>query len=248
MLGLLDSYSYNLRIAQVFGVNSAVFISCINEEYRYVERSSKTGEVENHVSLSRAEIYGRTAIDDEKQREVELALQSCGVLTVKPLQNIPGKNYYVLNREVLEKIIKSEDPVKVLEDSNMTQFIRRTRVEPRSKRQIGIEKLKKCIDLEDPVMQQYFIDWVDGVYAKQRGFLSPGAIKIAIEELYQYAKDDEQKRISVIRIAIKNGMRDMTWAIREYEKENPPTEGSRNFGEYSDMKSEEPALSDYEAF
>ena len=205
---IFENYSYSLKVARVFGVNSAVFLNCIEEEYRYLKRCNKLDS--DTISLSRAEIYGRTAIDDDKQKEVELALTSCGVLSVKPLQNIPNKNYYIFNEPIFNKIITAEDPTKVITNSSASKFVKKHRVEPKTKRQLHIESLKRAIKANDEVIKQYLVDWVDAVYTNPRGFLSVTAVQIAEQELFAYAKDSQEKQIAILKIAIKGGLRDMT--------------------------------------
>lgn len=245
-MDILENYSYNLKVARVFGVNSAVFLSCLEDETRYEERNNKLkGDT---ISLSRAEIYERTAIDDGKQKQVELALSECGVITVKPLQNSSTKNYYTFNKAVFEKIITSEDPTKVIQSSSASKFVKKHRVEPKTKRQVYIETLKRTVKEEDPVVKQYYMDWIDAVYTNPRGFLSPAAIRIAEEELFAYTKGSQEKLIAILKIAIKGGLRELTWAINRYEEQNPEVKtGTRNFNDYHDIQVDKSNMSE-EAF
>lgn len=227
----LQTNSYNLEVAKVFGVCTAVFLSCIDNEYQLQERNRSISD-DNTISLSRAEIYARTALDDEKQIDVELALQECGVLIVKPLKNIPNKNYYNLNTEQLTKILTAENPSEVLGDEKAKQFTQQKRVEPLSKRKNRIIQLKKKISVSDPIIQQYMCDWIDAVYTNPKGFISPTGVSIAQEELLAYTKNDQEKQIAILKIAIKGGLRDITWAIEQYEKQSGI--GTRNFMDYND--------------
>lgn len=227
----LQVNSYNLDVAKIFGVCTAIFLSCIDNEYEAQARN-KLISADNTISLSRAEIYARTGLDDEKQIDVELALQECGVLVVKPLKNIPNKNYYNLNAEQLNKILSAEDPTNVLGNEKAKQFIKQPRVEPMSKRKNRILQLKNKIVVSDPVIQQYLCDWIDAVYTNPKGFLSASGVTIAQDELKAYTKDDQAKQIAILKIAIKGGLRDMTWAIERYEKDTGV--GTRNFMDYND--------------
>lgn len=222
---------YNIEVAKVFGVCTAVFLSCIDNEYQFQQRNKSISE-DNTISLSRAEIYARTGLEDDKQIDVELALQECGVLVVKPLKNIPNKNYYNLNSEQLNKILTAENPSDVLGDEKAKQFTKQPRVEPISKRKNRILQLKKKIIVADPVVQQYMCDWIDAVYTNPKGFLSPKGVEIAQEELLAYAKGNQEKQIAILKIAIKGGLRDITWAIEQYEKQAGV--GTRNFMDYND--------------
>ena len=191
---------------------------------------------DSSMSLTRAEIYERTALDDEKQREIEIALQECGVLIVKPLKNIPNKNYYIINEEQLFKIMQSNNPTEIIGEEKSKQFIQKPRVEPINKRQSHIIQLKKRIKVDDPIIQTYLIDWIDAVYSNPKGFLSPTGIDIAQQELKAYSGDNQEKAINILKIAIKGGLRDLTWAIEQYESKSGAN--SNNFANYSDIKAD----------
>lgn len=228
----LQVNSYNLDVAKVFGVRTSVFLTCIDYEQKYQERNKMLGTTQT-MSISRAEIYARTGLDDEEQKEIELALNECGVLASKPLQNIPNKNYYILNYEHFNKIMESENPLDVIESSSASQFVKKARVEPVSKRQARIIDLKKKVKIKDPIIQQYFCDWIDAIYTSQRGFLSPKGIEIAQEELLAYAPDNVDKQVKIMRTAVKLGISDMTRIIQRYEKDYGV--GTDNFTQYNDM-------------
>ena len=179
----LQLMNYNLDIAKVFGPCSAIFLSCLDMENAFHKRNTNN---DSSMSLTRAEIYERTALDDEKQHEIEIALQECGVLIVKPLKNIPNKNYYIINEEQLFKIMQSNNPTEIIGEEKSKQFIQKPRVEPINKRQSHIIQLKKRIKVDDPIIQTYLIDWIDAVYSNPKGFLSPTGIDIAQQELKAY--------------------------------------------------------------
>ena len=229
----LQLMNYNLDIAKVFGPCSAIFLSCLDMENAFHKRNTNN---DSSMSLTRAEIYERTALDDEKQHEIEIALQECGVLIVKPLKNIPNKNYYIINEEQLFKIMQSNNPTEIIGEEKSKQFIQKPRVEPINKRQSHIIQLKKRIKVDDPVIQTYLIDWIDAVYSNPKGFLSPTGIDIAQQELKAYSGDNQEKAINVLKIAIKGGLRDLTWAIEQYESKSGAN--SNNFANYSDIKAD----------
>lgn len=232
----LDTNSYNIEVARVFGVCTSVMLSCLFREYAYQQRN-KLLNANNTMAISRQEIYEKTGLDDDKQRDVELSLQECGVLVTKPLQNVPNKNYYILNEQQLTKIMTANDPADVIGEAKASQFTLKHRVEPISKRQSKIVDLKKKIKVNDPVIHQYLIDWIDSVFVNPKGFLSPKGVEIAQQELYAYCRDDQAKAIKILEIAIKGGLRDLSWAIDKYEEKNGVDPESRNFNNYRDTKS-----------
>jgi hypothetical protein len=232
----INTNSYNIDVAKIFGVCSAVFITCIYQEYLYQTRNKKSNDNDT-IALSRAEIYERTGLDDEKQIDVELALVACGIISTKPLQNVPNKNYYIFNSEQFDKIMTAKSPDDIINSSQAIQFIKKPRVEPVSKRQTHIAKLKSSVSVDDPILQQYFCDWIDAVYTNPKGFLSPSSVNIAQQELLAYCKNNQDVQIAIMRIAIKGGLRDITWAIQKYEETNTK-QINNNFVTYKDIKSD----------
>ena len=233
----IKTYSYNLHIAEIFGIHSAVLINCIIDERDYQRRIKHNNE--NIIALSFDEIYARTALSADKLTDVEQALIECGVLSIKPFQKIKNKNYYILNEAQLNKIITAvlpqneilqAVPIAFNKDSN-TKHVKTT-----TKRDMHIASLKKSIDIEDPIIQQYLCDWIDSVYSNPKGFLSISSVKISITDLFNYTNNDQNKQIEILQIAIKGGMRDLTWAITQYEKLNN-SKISNNFVVYNDIKS-----------
>lgn len=230
----LQVASYNVDVAKVFGVCSSVFLSCLDFEFERQKRNNQLN-ANNTVAVSRAEIYARTGLDDDKQIDVENALVECGVISMKPLQNVPNKNYYIINQDQLKKIIESEDPETVIENKGAKQFIKQPRVEPVSKRQTHIAKLKKKIKPTSPIVDQYLCDWIDAVYTNPKGFLSPSGVEINQKELEAYTQNEDTK-IEILKIAIKGGCRELSWAINRYEDEVKP-KATNSFVKYSDIAS-----------
>jgi len=62
-------------------------------------------------------------------------------------------------------------------------------------------------------------DWVDGVYANPKGFLSKSAIQVFQRTIDEYAKGDLDLALKLIEIATVNGYRDANWAINVFKKD-----------------------------
>ena len=108
-------------------------------------------------------------------------------------------------------------------------------VQRTTKREMTVKKLKGYIDVENPLLKQYLCDWIDAVYANPKGFLTKKSIEMALADLEAFSKDIDMQ-VEVLRIAIKNGMRDITWAIQRYRKDNPV--GTDCWGEYNETKAD----------
>ena len=94
-MNLLNINGYNVDIAKILGICQSILLSCIDEERQFQIRHKLISDNDT-VPLSRQEIYERTAMSDEDQKKAEESLVACGVLTIKPLRNVPNKNYYII--------------------------------------------------------------------------------------------------------------------------------------------------------
>lgn len=229
--------SYNLKIAEIFGIHSAVFIDCIIFERDYQKRVKN--DFDNIIALSSDEIYARTALSLDKLHDVEQSLSDCGVISIKPFQKIKNKSYYILNDDQLDRILTASSPNNEIMQLSPIAFNKKTNINKAktlNKKDSHIIALKRSIDIEDELIHQYLCDWIDAVYTNPKGFLSNSSLKIAISELFSYAPNDQEKQIAILQIAIKGGLRDMTWAISKYEQINN-VKNLNNFVSYNSIKS-----------
>ena len=91
------------------------------------------------------------------------------------------------------------------------------RTQAPSKRSQYILSLKKSIQEDDPILRECYCNWIDAVYANPKGFLSVSSIKQCIKTLKELT-DNKSVQKEIIEIAIKNGSRNLDWAIEEYNK------------------------------
>ena len=90
------------------------------------------------------------------------------------------------------------------------------RTEIPSKRSTYINSLKKSIEESDVILKDLYFDWIDAVYANPKGFLSQSGIKEMRKTLSDFTSDKKVEK-EIIKIAIKNGYRNLDWAINEYQ-------------------------------
>ena len=159
-------------------------------------------------------------MDDLKQMEVEDSLRECQLIEVKPVKNSNIKFYYSLDEELLLKFLQTqsnEDAKKLLTKSAQKKsLILVPRTEIPSKRSTYINSLKKSIEESDVILKDLYFDWIDAVYANPKGFLSQSGIKEMRKTLSDFTSDKKVEK-EIIKIAIKNGYRNLDWAINEYQ-------------------------------
>ena len=219
LLSKRNTVTYNLKLGSIFGVCSAIFLSLLID--------TKIANEDNLIDskyfmLSRKQIYDLTALEDLKQIEVEDNLKSCKLIEVLPVKNNTEKFYYSIDEDLLLKFLKAEtyeDSKKLLTKSAQKKsLINVPRTSLPSKRSVYIQNLKAGIKEEDPVLRQYYFDWIDSVYANPKGFLSTTSIKECIKSLDEYSKNNLKIKKEVMQLAIKSGSRNLDWSIEEHSK------------------------------
>ena len=201
---MLQTYSYSVDIAKIFGINSAVFIAFVDymRNYFYKTRDNFDGR----VPLKRSDIFDFTGLDESKQVEVESSLTSCGLFEVKKLQGQSDKHYYILNDDLLQAALNSNG---LLSNFIITPKITVKATTP-AKKLTKVEKhiisLKKSIHCDSDILKQYLCDWIDAVYTNPKGFLSLASLSIAQTELFN-ATNSEDEMLEILKIAIKGGHR-----------------------------------------
>lgn len=221
----LRTVSYSLCVAQKFGVNCAVMLS-------FIDNSLANGI----TALSRDDIFNNTGVDADKQKEVEEVLTECGVLTVTRFSNRADKNYYKIEEQRLVSALSEKSLAEiVLGDSAKVTESEKTSAKRITQKSQLVEKLKRSIKTSDPIVRQYMCDWIDAVHASPKGYLSVQGVTISEQELSAYSASQEVQ-IAILKIAIVNSYRDLTWAIQRYEKDHSAT--GNNFVKYSDIKSD----------
>ena len=219
----LQTVSYNLEVAKKLGVFSAIFLSCVYNEFM----------INKSVAFTREDIFNRTGIDESKQREVEEVLSECGILTIQQFKNNANKNYYVINENRFISAVESRSLSDMIDDSTTDVSIKKTTAKTVTKKATHIDSLKKSIKVNDEVIRQYVCDWIDSVFANPKGFMSIQSLSMGIQELEAYSSMQDVK-IEILKIAIMSGYRDITWAIQRYDEKNSKT--GTNFVKYSDIK------------
>lgn len=224
LLSRKNNMTYNLKMATIFGVCSAIFLSLLidtKEEnlYQLVD--------EKYFMLSRQTIYDYTGLDDLKQLEVEDNLKECNLIEVLPVKNNSDKFYYSLDENLLQKFLEAkstEDAKKLLTKSaRKKSLISVPRTTPPSKRALYIDNLKKSIKEEDVLLREDYLNWIDSVYGNPKGYLSVSSIQQCIKTLNEFSKGNKQLERDIVKIAIKNGWRNIDWAIQEYKDKNMST-------------------------
>lgn len=229
---MVQTYSYSVDMAKIFGINSAVFISYV--DYMHVYMLKTKSNFDGKVAIKRNDMFDFTGLDKDKQIEVENALKACGVLEMKKVQGQADNHYYMLNEDLIMNALNTNNSKTAFTIKPLINV--KTVDNKMTKKDKHIISLKKSIRCDSPIINQYLCDWIDAVYANPKGFLSSSSIAISQNDLYNATNNDDE-RINILKIAIKGGYRDLSWAIEQY-KNNKSNSSSRNFASYNNIASD----------
>lgn len=210
----MDNYaSYNIKVAQIFGLHPAIYLNeLLNINEKAVRKSKITGE--STFTIDRAYIEKRTTLTKAQQLEIDETFKEIGLLKVDE----SNQNVMSLDITTLTSIM-SEGKEFIKELKLMTKRISKTR---RTKDEIIKEELKNHIQTDNPELYEAYCDWIDAVYAKQ-GWMSARSVKVAQQDVDNCSNRNLDVALKIIEIAAVRGYREMEWAINVYKQDYEPT-------------------------
>lgn len=217
LIELLNSNNYisfNIKTAQIFGLNTAVYISELLSIYEKATIKEKLVDNE-YFKLDRKYVFIRTTLSIEEQLRIDSKLMKTGIL----LKHQDNPDIMKLDVNLFASVITNDD-VSLLKDISK-KLGGLAKKEPReSKRQAIITALKNSIQCSDYELLTALRDWVDAIFASPKGnYLSKASIKLFQETLNTYTKGDLDLALRLVHIATIQGYRDCNWAISVYEKD-----------------------------
>lgn len=208
LLSTSNYVSYNVKIAEVLGLHTAVYLSEImNINDKAIHKNKLSG---NYFSVDRSYLQSRTTLTVEEQLTIEDSLLKIGVL-----EKQSGENNISLNIQVITSILASSDESLI---KDIAKIVKSKSVPKRTKAEVICDELKQNIVTTNLELREAYADWIDSVYAKE-GWMSKKAVVSAQGVVDQFSNYDLDIALQVINIAAVNGYRDMTWAINSYKKD-----------------------------
>ena len=223
-MNILKTNSYSVLVAKICGVKSAAFLS-------YLWNTAK--EDFSDITMERTDIINATGLTDDEQIDVEKSLSTSGIITVTQYKGNPSKSHYAFHEDVFNSLMSSQNFLETLEISAEAPKKEAPR---KNSRQKFVCSLKAgLLGLTSPIVHQYLCDWIDAVYANPKNCLSHQGVRLCVNDLINFS-DVDDVRISIIKIAIKRGWRDLNWAIEDYRKNMPKDE--KLWGGHAQVKAE----------
>ena len=209
MLSTSNYVSYNVNIASKLGLHVAVYLSeLINIDSKAIRKGKITDE--GCIKVDRHYITSRTTLSENEQREIEFKLVDLGILALSPTE----QNEVALDLNRLSMLLMTDDAETLKEIRKITKSAKPEKLTARRRE---FDKLKDNLVCYDDDLRVAFCDWIDGVYANPKGFLSDKAVEVFVGTVNDFAKGNKEVAYKVIEIATINGYRDANWAITKFK-------------------------------
>lgn len=215
-----NSITINYKAITLFGLNTAAYLTLLISIYRKATRKNKLDN--DFFKLDRSYIQELLGMSVEEQLICDGNLLKLSIIRKSP--DDPNRIKVDLR---LYLSLLNDDDLKLIDDVRKSMKVTRPKGLKQSQRQIQINNLKDCIQCSNYELLTALRDWVDGVYANPKGFLSKASIKVFQDTLNNYTKGDLDLALRIVRIATVQGYRDCNWAINVYEKESKPRQAVR---------------------
>lgn len=210
-----DNYmSFNIKVANTMGLHAAIYINELLNISRKAEKKA-TFTPDGFMLVDRKYITSRTTLSVEEQSVLDRKIQGVGVIELKE----DNPDCLRVHIDTLANIVASDEARLLQRVSKITAVKKTSPGAGISARQRNIQALKNCIRCSNTELLEAYWDWIDGVYANPKGFLSKKAIEIFQRGLDDFAKGDLDLALKVLEIATVNGFRCVEWAIEKFQRE-----------------------------
>jgi len=207
LLSMSNYVHFNVKLAHIIGLNSAIYLSQIMDINEKAIRKEKTEK--NFFTIDREYITKRTTISEKEQKEIENNLIKIGVLE----RSTDNADTILLNITVLTSILMSPDEELIRDISSLSKPKPK-----RSKAEAIKDTLKQNIVTVNPELRNAYFSWIDAVYEKD-GFMTKQAVVAAQARIDEFSGRNLDIALKVLEIASINAYRDITWAINTYNKD-----------------------------
>ena len=210
-----DNYAmFNIKVANVMGLHAAVYVNEILNITQKAQQKRKI--VDGYVTIDRDYVHRRTTIFPEEQISIDKKLVGIGVLSVAE----DNPDNIQLSVDTLANLVAADDANLLKKVTKLTEV--KSVVQSSTKmsmRQKTILELKDFIKCSNEELLSAYRDWVDGVYANPKGYLSKRAIIVFQRDVDEFARGDLDLALKIIEIATINGWRCAEWAINTFKKD-----------------------------
>lgn len=207
LLSMSNYVSYNIKLAELLGLHSAIYISELMNINDKAIRKNKLDD--NYFKLQRDYIKSRTTLDEKEQLSIEENLIKLGVL-----ERGNNNNELSLNITTLTTIMMSADE-HLIDNIKKLNDVKKKSTRKTKNEQIKLN-LKKSLVVDNIELRSAYERWIDAVYAKD-GWMTKEAVIYAQEIIDSTSNRDLDIALGILKIATINAYRDMSWAVNAYK-------------------------------
>lgn len=208
LLSQSNYQSFNIKLAQLLGLESSIYLSALIDINEKAYRKDKIID-DGFFVVDRDYVEQRTTLNKTRQSKIESELSRVGILQL-------SNEYIKINLEILTSLVLEEN-----EDIRKDLSSFRKAATAKSKGDYILNNVKNNIDQTLPEeLQQAYSNWLDSVYAKFN-FINKQTLFNAQNEVNAAANHNLDIAIDIINIAAANGWKDMRWAVKVYKERKP---------------------------
>lgn len=207
LLSNANLVSYNYKVAQLFGLHTAIYLAeLLNINDKAIKKNKLS---EGYFDLKREYITERTTLTTEEQLSIETNL-----VKLEILERVENSNLIRINLDNLIRLMSTTDSVLIEEVQKVSK-----RKNKRLTKEESIKfNLKKLLDnVTNEELKLAYSTWIDSVYIKF-GWMTKKAVEVAMKTIDEYTHRDLDMALKILEIASVNGYKDIHWAIVNYEK------------------------------
>ena len=206
LLSTSNYISFNVKLAQILGLHSAIYISELMNINDKAIRKDKMNE--SSFSLDREYVKKRTTLTPEEQLEIEKNLIKLSII-----EKHSDENCITLNINMLTTLLMSTDEELMAGVEKIVNL--KSKKSKATKAEAIKQNLKTNIVSTNVELIEAYSDWIDSVVSKE-GWMSKKAITLGQSAVDSFSKRNLDVALMVINIASMHGYRDMQWAINKY--------------------------------
>lgn len=207
LLSQSNYQSFNIKLAQLLGLESSIYLSALIDINEKAYRKDKI--IDGFFIVDRDYVEQRTTLNKTRQSKIENELSRVGILQL-------SNEYIKINLEILTSLVLEEN-----EDIRKDLSSFRKAATAKSKGDYILNAVKSNIDQTLPIeLQQAYSNWLDSVYSKFN-FINKQTLFNAQTEVNNAANHDLNVAVDIVNIAAANGWKDMKWAVKVYKERHP---------------------------
>lgn len=214
LLGMDNYISFNIKLAEILGLHTAIYLSEIMNINEKAVRKSKMDN--DFFIIDRNYITKRTTIDRNEQLQIDKDLCDLGILTVKEENNCSIQ----LNLSVIISLLSGENEAEI---KSIKESVKKNKTKKRvTKEQQACDAMKTLIETNNTELYEAYCDWIDAVYAKLH-WMSKKAVLFGQKLVDETSNRDLDVALKILELATVNGYKDMTWAVKLYKDNYEPS-------------------------